>query len=131
MDKLRVLIAEDREELRATIIELLRAEFTVVGDVGDGQKLVETASSLKPDIIVSDIDMPLLDGFSAMRILRTKGIEAPFVFITSMAVEGPSSAVEDHPVGFVHKADLMNELRSALHAVAFGISFLSRSFRRN
>ena len=97
MDKLRVLIAEDREELRATIIELLRAEFTVVGDVGDGQKLVETASSLKPDIIVSDIDLPLLDGFSAMRILRTKGIEAPFVFITSMAVEGPSSAVEDHP----------------------------------
>ena len=131
MDKLRVLIAEDREELRATIIELLRAEFTVVGDVGDGQKLVETASSLKPDIIVSDIDIPLLDGFSAMRVLRTKGIEAPFVFITSMAVEGLSSAVEDHPVGYVHKSDLMNELKSALHAVTVGVSYLSRSFRRN
>ena len=130
MDKLRVLIAEDREELRATIIELVRAEFTVVGAVDDGQQLVENAS-LKPDIIVTDIDMPLLDGFSAMRILRAKGIEAPFVFITSMAVEGLTSGVEDHPVAFIHKADLMSELKSALHAVALGVSYLSRSFRQN
>jgi len=131
MDKLRVLIAEAHEELRATVVELLKTEFTVVDAVGDGQQLIQTASLLEPNVIVSDIDMPLMDGFSAMRILRAKGIQAPFVFITSMAVEGLSSAVEDHPVGFVHKADVANELKSALHAVTVGVSYLSRSFRRN
>jgi CheY-like chemotaxis protein len=131
MDKLRVLIAEAHEELRATVVELLKTEFTVVDAVGDGQQLIETASLLEPNVIVSDIDMPLMDGFSVMRILRAKGIQAPFVFITSMAVEGLSSAVEDHPVGFVQKADVANELKSALHAVTVGVSYLSRSFRRN
>jgi CheY-like chemotaxis protein len=131
MDKLRVLIAEDHEELRATVVELLKTEFTVVDAVDDGQQLIETASLLEPNAIVCDVDMPLMDGFSAMRILRAKGIQAPFVFITSMAVEGLSSVVEDHPVGFVHKTDVVNELKSALHAVAVGVSYLSRSFRQN
>jgi DNA-binding NarL/FixJ family response regulator len=131
MDKLRVLIAEDHEQLRATIVDLLDSEFTVVGAVGDGQQLVEAAPVLNPSLIVSDIDMPLMDGFSAMRVLRAKGIQTPFVFITLMTVEGISSGVEDHPVGFVHKADLANELKSAIHAVAVGVSYLSRSFRQN
>jgi CheY-like chemotaxis protein len=131
MDKLRVLIAEDHEALRATIVDLLDSEFTVVGAVGDGQQLVEAAPALNPNLIVSDVDMPLMDGFSAMRILRAKSIQAPFVFITLMTVEGISSGIEDHPVGFVHKADLASELKSALHAVAVGVSYLSRSFRQN
>ena len=131
MDKLRVLIAEDHEQLRATIVDLLDAEFTVVGAVGDGQQLVEATPVLNPSLIVSDIDMPLMDGFSAMRALRAKSIQTPFVFITLMSLDGISSGVEDHPVGFVHKADLAIELKSALHAVAVGVSYLSRSFRQN
>jgi CheY-like chemotaxis protein len=131
MDRLRVLIAEDHEELRATIVDLLHSEFTVVGAVADGQQLVEAAPALNPSLIVSDIDMPLMDGFSAMRALRAKSIQTPFVFITLMSLDGISSGVEDHPVGFVHKADLANELKSALHAVAVGVSYLSRSFRQN
>jgi CheY-like chemotaxis protein len=131
MDRLRVLIAEDHDELRATIVDLLDSEFTVVGAVADGQQLVEAAPVLNPSLIVSDIDMPLMDGFSAMRVLRAKNIQTPFVFITLMTVERICAGVEDHPVGFVHKADLANELKSALHAVAVGVSYLSRSFRQN
>jgi response regulator NasT len=131
MDRLRVLVAEDHSELRRQVVELLNSEFTVVGDVGDGKQLINTAEQLKPDIIISDILMPLMDGFSAMRVLRAKGIRTPFVFITVMTREALSYVVEDGPVGFVNKTDLLAELRSAVNAVGLGVSYLSRSFRQN
>ena len=131
MEPLRVLVAEDHKWMRTTVVELLESEFTVVGAVGDGQQLVDATPLLKPNIIVSDIDMPLMNGFAAMRALRVQGIETPFVFITAMKVDGLSSGVEEHPVGFVHKEDLLDELKSGVRAVAIGVSYLSRSFRQN
>ena len=129
MVRLRVLVAEDHERIRTTVVDLLSSEFAVVGAVGDGQELVKAAPLLKPNIIVSDIAMPLMNGFAAMRALRAKGIETPFVFITVMTIDGLSSGVEEHRVGFVHKEDLVDELTSAVHAVAAGESYLSRLFR--
>lgn len=131
MEPLRVLVAEDHQWMRTAVVELLKSEFTVVGAVGDGQQLVDATPLLKPNIIVSDIDMPLMNGFAAMRALRAQGIEIPFVFITAMTVDGLSSSVEEHPVGFVHKEDLLDELKSGVRAVAIGVSYLSRSFRQN
>ena len=77
MDRLRVLIAEDHEDLRGIVVAVLSSEFEVIGAVGDGEKLVQAAISLKPDVIVTDIVMPLMDGFSARNELRAKGIDHP------------------------------------------------------
>jgi DNA-binding NarL/FixJ family response regulator len=55
---LRVLIAEDHEEVRKMIVSLLSTEFQVVGAVSDGHELVDAATLLNPDVIVSDIAMP-------------------------------------------------------------------------
>jgi DNA-binding NarL/FixJ family response regulator len=126
---LRVLVAEDHEDLRALLVALLCSDFQVVGAVDDGEQLVEAAIFLKPDIIVSDVGMPWIDSFSAKNELRSRGIESPFVFIASIDYEGLlSTSIEEEPVGWVHKYDLFNELKVAVHTVASGNAYISRSF---
>ena len=58
--KLRILIADDHEECRWAMMRLLSGEFDVIAAVADGQKLVDAAKLLLPDVIVSDIRMPIL-----------------------------------------------------------------------
>ncbi len=129
MNGLRVLVAEDHEDLRALLVALLSSDFQVVAAVDDGEQLVEAALFLKPDIIISDVGMPWVDSFSAKNELRSRGIESPFVFIATIDHEGlfPDSE-EEEPVGWVHKYDLFNELKAAVHTVASGHAYISRSF---
>jgi DNA-binding NarL/FixJ family response regulator len=130
MDPLRLLVAEDQEQFRSTVVTLLGSEFQVVGEVGDGKQLVQAVTALRPDVIVSDIEMPLMDGLSARKELLSQGIEKPFVFMT-MYRERLISMTEGIVVGYVHKTDLVNELVRAVRSVALGHSYLSRSFREN
>ena len=62
----RVLIADDHRLIAELCKGLLQAEFDVVGTVGDGRALVRTAITLKPDAIVVDIAMPILNGLDAI-----------------------------------------------------------------
>ena len=126
---LRVLIADDLEDVRGIVVALLSSDFQVVGAVSDGQQLVQAAIFLQPDVIVSDIHMPVMDGVSAKKELRSKGIKCPFVFMTMFDLRGLSASEEEAPVGYLHKMDLFNELKLAIHAVALGDSYISRSFR--
>lgn len=129
MDRLRVLIAEDHDDLRGIVVAVLSSEFEVIGAVVDGEKLVQAAISLKPDVIVTDIVMPLMDGFSARNELRAKGINHPFVFMTMIDIDEILSSLVDGAVGYVHKMDLFQELKTAIHEVALGGSYISQSFR--
>ncbi len=129
MAKLRVLVADDHQLLRAVIIALLTSEFQVVGHVDDGEQLISAALLLKPDVIVSDIQMRLIDGVSAREDLRSRGVDARFVFTTAIDIGELSSFVEDGPVAFVHKTDLVPELELAVWTVADGRSYLSQSLR--
>ena len=73
--------------------------------------------------------MPWMDGFSAKNELRSKGMKCPFVFVTMLNLQGFSSSGEEGPVGYVHKMDLFNELKLAIHTVARGNSYTSRSLQ--
>jgi len=106
---------------------LLRADFEVVGAVGDGQKLVEAAVLLQPDVIVSDIVMPIRNGFSARLEILARGIRVPFVFVTLLDA-CMISPVPDN-LSYVHKFDLMAELIQSVRTVAAGRVYLSRLFR--
>jgi DNA-binding NarL/FixJ family response regulator len=126
---LRVLVAEDHEDLRALLVALLCSDFQVVGAVDDGEQLVEAAIFLKPDIIISDVGMPWIDSFSAKNELRSRGIHAAFVFIATIDFDGLfSNSMEEEPVGWVHRYDLFNELKAAVHTVASGNGYISQSF---
>src|SRR5262245_57552627 len=110
MKKLRVLVADDHEISRALVVTLLNDEFQLVGDVPDGEQLVDAALKLKPDVIVSDIMMPRLDGFSARGELASKGMQVPFVFITVMRIDELLMGTQAVGVAYVHKTDLPDEL---------------------
>lgn len=124
--KLRVLIAEDHESVRGVLVALLNSDFEVVAAVGDGVDLVKAAILYRPDAIVSDIIMPMLDGLSARKHLLIKGIDIPFVFITlDMGLTSPDS----DRASYVYKSDLV-ELPDSLRTAAAGGTYLSRSFRK-
>ena len=130
MSGLRVLVAEDHEDMRAMIVALLSSDFEVVGAVGDGEQLIQSAIFLQPAVIISDISMPFVDGLSAKNDLWSKGLKFPFVFITVLDLETLSFIAEEESVAYVSKLDLFSELKPAIDAVAVGESYISRSFRR-
>ncbi|MEX2441769.1 MAG: response regulator [Pontimonas sp.] len=80
-----VVVAEDESLIRIDIIETLTDNgFTVVGEAADGEKAVELARTLRPDLVVMDVKMPLLDGISAAEILGKENI-APVVLLTAFS----------------------------------------------
>lgn len=117
--KVRVLIADDHEQCRWAMARLLCSECDVVAAVVDGRKLVEAAISLKPDVIVSDISMPLLSGLGAMEELRKKGYDIPFVLV-SAANSASGDYIKLGAKAFVDKVDIGNDLLVAVFSAALG-----------
>ncbi len=81
----RVLVAEDEALIRLDVVELLTEEgYRVVGQAGDGQAALDQARELKPDLIVMDVKMPVLDGITAARMIAAERI-APVVMLTAFS----------------------------------------------
>ncbi len=81
----RVVVAEDEALIRLDVVEMLReAGFDVVGEAGDGEQAVRLAEELRPDLVVLDVKMPVLDGITAAeRIVRAR--IAPVVLLTAFS----------------------------------------------
>ena len=109
---LRVLVADDHEKMRICLVKILEREFSVVAAVGDGYELIEAATRLKPDVIVSDVLMPHLTGTEAMLTLNAGGAEIPFVFVCSD--QGMAMEVTQAFSACIHKADALSDLRPAV-----------------
>jgi len=125
MGRLRVLIADDNDSVRAAVGRLLEERFEIVGAVSTGRELVDAALAQRPDVIVSDLDMPSIDGLAAMKVLRDAGHTTPFVLLTGM--EGDVRRwIDVGVIGVVLKADV-SELAAAIQAAAAGRVYLSRT----
>jgi two-component system, response regulator PdtaR len=84
-ETIRVLIAEDEALIRLDLKEMLEEEgYTVVAEVGDGQQAVEQALELHPDLVILDIQMPVLDGLSAADQIASNRI-APVIVLTAFS----------------------------------------------
>jgi DNA-binding NarL/FixJ family response regulator len=129
MKKLRVLIAEDNREMRWAMIRLLAGEFEVVGSTSDGRNLIDAALTLAPDVIVTDVSMPFLTGPEAMEVLRSAGMDLPFVFV-STDTDGVEDYIEAGGFAFVHKPDMSCELAKAIMSAARGEVYVSRAALR-
>jgi response regulator NasT len=82
---IRVLIAEDEALIRLDLKEMLEEEgYTVVAEVGDGQQAVDQAKELSPDLVILDIQMPVLDGLSAAEQIASARI-APVIVLTAFS----------------------------------------------
>ncbi|MGP4114042.1 ANTAR domain-containing response regulator [Streptomyces sp. 4N509B] len=81
----RVVIAEDEALIRLDLKEMLEEEgYTVVGEAGDGQRAVELARELNPDLVILDVKMPVLDGISAAEKIAAESI-APVLMLTAFS----------------------------------------------
>ncbi len=84
-EPIRVLIAEDEALIRLDLKEMLEEEgYTVVAEVGDGQQAVDRATELRPDLVILDIQMPVLDGLSAAEQIAGARI-APVIVLTAFS----------------------------------------------
>lgn len=118
MAKPRVLLADDHALLLGAFEKLLAEECEIVGQVGDGRALVEAAEALKPEVIVLDIAMPLLNGLEAGRQIKHKLPSVKLVFLTMN--EDPDLAAEAFRAGasgYLLKRSAASELMSAIREV--------------
>jgi two-component system, response regulator PdtaR len=113
--KTRVVVAEDESLIRMDIVEILHDNgFEVVGEAGDGEKAVALAEELRPDLVVMDVKMPLLDGISAAEIIGKKNI-APVVLLTAFSQrELVERAAEAGALAYVVKPFTPNDLLPAI-----------------
>jgi response regulator NasT len=111
----RVVVAEDESLIRLDIVETLRDNgFDVVGEAGDGETAVALATELRPDLVVMDVKMPLLDGISAAERL-TKNHIAPVVLLTAFSQkELVERATEAGALAYVVKPFTPNDLLPAI-----------------
>jgi AmiR/NasT family two-component response regulator len=81
----RVLVAEDEALIRLDLVEMLKEEgYDVVGEAGDGETAVNLATELRPDLVIMDIKMPVMDGIEAARRIAEARI-APVVILTAFS----------------------------------------------
>ncbi len=122
----RLLIADDHTLVAELCRSFLEPEFEVVGIVGDGRALVEAASKLRPDIVLIDIAMPLLNGLDAGEEVRTVVPSAKLVYLTmNMSPEVAAEAFRRGASAYLPKSAVANELVVAIREVQKGKSYLS------
>ena len=122
----RVLLADDHALLLGALAKLLAEECEVVGQVSDGRALVAAAEKLKPDVIVLDISMPLLNGLEAARQIKQKLKNVKLVFLTMN--EDADLAAEAFRAGasaYLLKRSATSELPSAIREVMQGRSYVT------
>ncbi len=126
MNSTKVLLADDHAIVAQGLELLLKDSFNLVGTVRDGRALVEAATRLKPDVIIADISMPLLNGLDAVRQLKTNGVEAKVVILTMHA--DPHLAADAFRAGasaFVLKNSAGEELIQAIQEILQGRAYVT------
>jgi DNA-binding NarL/FixJ family response regulator len=126
MAKPRVLLADDHALLIGAYEKLLAGECDVVGHAQDGRALVAAAEANKPDIVILDISMPLLNGIEAGRQIKRRVPECKLVFVTMN--EDPGLAAEAFRAGasaYLLKSSAWAELVTAIREVMRGRSYVT------
>ena len=117
----RLLLADDHLETAALLRKLLQPEFEVIGHVTDGRTLIRYAQEMSPDVIVSDISMPAVDGISAAAAILRQNPAARVVFVTVDRDPGTvSRAMATGALGYVMKLSAGDELIPAIRAALCG-----------
>jgi DNA-binding NarL/FixJ family response regulator len=131
MGRIRILVADDHTMICAGLAKLLEPHYEVVGCVEDGVALLKAAGALKPDIVLLDIGMPLLNGLDAARELRKR---MPYVKLIFLTMESDSyiaaEAFRAGAVAYLLKTSRPAELLQAVHDAVRGVSYVTPQISR-
>jgi DNA-binding NarL/FixJ family response regulator len=126
----RVLIADDHDMVLKRLQSILK-DYQIVGTAHNGRELVSEALRLQPDVIISDISMPLLNGINAAHEIRKTGSTSKFVFLTVHAMPAFLHAcLDEGALGYVTKSHLGTDLIPAISEALSGRRFISPSVPR-
>ena len=120
MSRIKIVIADDDDAFRNSLVRFLHSHFEVLDAVADGGELIGSATVTNPDVIVSDVCMPVCSGPEAMHELYANGLKIPFVFIS-----GGKDMSGDH-VSFVSKDKITYQLVPAIQKSVSDSPFVSR-----
>ncbi len=120
---IRLVIADDhavvREGLRMFLA--LDDEFEVIGEVADGKEAVELARKLRPDVVLMDLLMPVMDGITATATIRQELPDVEVIALTSVLEDASVvGAIRAGAIGYLLKNAQADELRRAIKAAAAG-----------
>jgi DNA-binding NarL/FixJ family response regulator len=126
MKRVRVLLADDHRIVAEGLRKLLEPEFELTGIVEDGFALLEAAAEQKPDVIVTDVSMPGLNGIEALEELKKKN---PDVYVVCLTMHRELAyarrALDAGALGYVLKHSAPEELVMAVRAAAEGRTFIT------
>ena len=133
MDNIKVLIADDHTIVRKGLCSLLRDEgdITVVGEAKNGREVLDTIEGLLPDVIVMDVNMPLLNGIEVTRHVKKAFPSTEIIILTMYSDEEyVHEALMAGASGFLLKDTIPQDLVTAIRTVFQGESFLSPSISK-
>jgi len=126
MRRTRILLADDHTMICAGFQKLLEPEFEVVGSVRDGRALLQAAADLKPDVVLVDVGMPLLNGLDAGRELKALMPNVKIIFLTmNPDPDVASEALRIGASGYLLKTSQEGELLRAVQSAVRGISYVT------
>ena len=132
MDKIKVLIADDHTLVRIGLKMLVSAQpdLEFVGEAEDGEAAVAAVNEKHPDVVVMDLQMPVLDGVGATERIRREHPETQVVILTSFCTsDGISHALDKGAIGAILKNETETTLIQAIHFAAAGRTYIAEAIQ--
>ena len=131
---MRILVVDDNAPVRKSLRQLinLRADFEVVGEGTNGEEAVKAVDELGPDIVLMDMNMPIMDGVEATKVIKERHPQVQVLALTALADDAlVASMVRAGASGYLLKGGSSAELMDSLRAVAQGKGALDREITRS
>jgi DNA-binding NarL/FixJ family response regulator len=126
MRKVRILLADDQPMIYGAVASLLKPTYEIVACVGDGRALIRAAMRMKPEVIVTDISMPVLNGIEAANKLRDSGSTSRIIFLTiHQDLDYIKACFAAGALAYVSKPRMSTDLLSAIQEALVGHRFVS------
>lgn len=133
MKKTQILIADDHAVMRMGLTALFDTvpEFKIIGEASTGLEAVDKAHTLKPDIIIMDLMMPIMDGVAATRKIQQNTPNTKVLLLTTFGTsDGIAQALAAGATGAILKSASNEELIAAVHTVASGKLFIAKDVQK-
>jgi two-component system, NarL family, response regulator DegU len=128
-DRIRILVADDHPIVRKGLCEIIEEEpdLKVIAEAGDGEACLASIEKLRPDIVVLDLNMPKLDGFSVAEELHKRKLAGNIIFLTVNNDVDLLQRAMDLGQGYILKESALVEIVNGIRSVAAGRPYVSPS----